>query len=58
MAEAPHVTAPEDDRRTGTPERRRRRIGEVLVEQGLLTEDQVGQALELQRTIPPGSPRP
>ena len=50
------MTAPGEDRRSGG-ERRRRRIGEVLVEQGLLTEEQVGQALELQRTVAAGAPR-
>ncbi len=38
--------------------RRRRRIGEVLVEQGLLTDAQIQQALALQQATPPGQPRP
>ncbi len=37
--------------------RRRRRIGEVLVEQGLLTEEQVQQALALQHSAPVSAPR-
>ena len=37
--------------------RRRRRIGEVLVEQGLLTEEQVQQALALQHSAPVHAPR-
>jgi type IV pilus assembly protein PilB len=36
---------------------RRRRLGEVLVEQGLLTPDQLSQALDLQQATPPGQPR-
>ena len=36
---------------------RRRRIGEVLVEQGLLTEEQLQTALDVQSSTPPGSPR-
>ena len=36
---------------------RRRRIGEVLVEQGLLTEDQLKTALAEQSSTPPGTPR-
>ncbi|MGZ6791934.1 MAG: GspE/PulE/PilB domain-containing protein, partial [Mycobacteriales bacterium] len=35
----------------------RRRIGEVLVSQGLLTEEQLAHALEVQRTVPPGEAR-
>jgi type IV pilus assembly protein PilB len=37
---------------------RRRRIGEVLVEQGLVTPEQLSQVLELQQATPPGQPRP
>ena len=37
---------------------RRRRIGEVLVEQGLLSEDQLHAALATQAATPPGQPRP
>jgi type IV pilus assembly protein PilB len=36
----------------------RRRIGEVLVDQGLLTPDQVGEALTAQRNTKPGQARP
>ena len=39
------------------PRRTRRRIGEVLVSQGLLTEEQVQQALALQNSTPLGQPR-
>ena len=39
------------------PRRRRRRIGEVLVEQGLLTEAQVQAALALQSSATPDGPR-
>ena len=35
----------------------RRRIGEVLVSQGLLTDEQVGRALEAQQQTPAGLPR-
>jgi type IV pilus assembly protein PilB len=35
----------------------RRRIGEVLVEQGLLTPEQLEHALDAQRNTPPGTPR-
>ena len=37
---------------------RRRRIGEVLVEQGLLTEEQVQHLLALQQATPTGQARP
>jgi type IV pilus assembly protein PilB len=37
--------------------RRRRRIGEVLVSQGLLDDGQLQQALDTQRATPAGSPR-
>jgi type IV pilus assembly protein PilB len=37
--------------------RRRRRIGEVLVEQGLLTEEQLRTALTAQSSVPAGQPR-
>ena len=36
---------------------RRRRIGEVLVEEGLISADQLGQLLALQSETPPGQPR-
>jgi len=36
---------------------RRRRIGEVLVEQGVLTEPQLAQCLEAQSAVAPGAPR-
>ena len=36
---------------------RRRRIGEVLVAQGLLTEEQLQQCLALQADVPAGQPR-
>ena len=36
---------------------RRRRIGEVLVEEGLISADQLGQLLDLQSQTPPGQPR-
>ncbi len=35
----------------------RRRIGEVLVEQGVLSEEQVKQALQMQSDTAPGTPR-
>lgn len=41
-----------------TARARRRRLGEVLVEQGLLTEDQIQQALAMQQAIPQGQARP
>jgi type IV pilus assembly protein PilB len=59
-------TAPDDDARGGpapggSPDhersRRRRRIGEVLVSQGLLDEAQLQTALDTQRDAPPGTPR-
>lgn len=37
--------------------RDRLRIGEVLVAQGVLTEEQLGQVLRLQSDTPPGTPR-
>jgi len=39
------------------PPRDRRRIGEVLVDQGLLTADQLDQLLEAQQSAPAGTPR-
>ena len=39
------------------PTGRRRRIGEVLVDAGLLTPEQVNQALDKQRDAPAGQPR-
>jgi len=39
------------------PRRQRRRIGEVLVSQGLLTEEQVQRALTMQSQAAPGQPR-
>ena len=50
-ASVPEQSAAHDERR------RRRRIGEVLVSQGLLTEDQVQAALAEQRSAPPGQNR-
>ncbi len=38
-------------------QRARRRLGEVLVEQGLITDDQVKQLLAEQGRTPPGQPR-
>jgi type IV pilus assembly protein PilB len=40
-----------------TSDRRRRRIGEVLLSQGLLDDAQLQQALEEQRSTPAGTPR-
>ena len=43
----------------GLPARgRRRRLGEVLVESGLLTDEQLNEALSRQRDVLPGQPRP
>lgn len=36
----------------------RRRIGEVLISQGLIDDDQLRQALQKQSDVPPGAPRP
>jgi type IV pilus assembly protein PilB len=36
----------------------RRRIGEVLVQQGLIDQDQLMRALQMQSDVPPGAPRP
>jgi len=52
------VSAPRQRDVASEDARRRRRIGEVLVEQGLLTEEQVQQALALQHATPPGQVRP
>ena len=52
------MTAPAPTRSALSPARARRRIGEVLVEQGLLTEDQLEQVLAMQHATEPGVPRP
>ena len=36
---------------------RRRRIGEVLVEEGVISDEQLGELLALQSATPPGQPR-
>jgi type IV pilus assembly protein PilB len=52
------MTSPAPAPSPGTPDpRRRRRIGEVLVEQGVLTEQQLSAALEAQKQVEPGQPR-
>src|SRR4051794_5031960 len=40
------------------PASKRRRIGEVLVDSGLLSDEQLSQALNKQRDVLPGQPRP
>ena len=39
------------------PLNQRRRLGEVLVDQGVVTEEQVAQALKLQADVQPGKRR-
>jgi type IV pilus assembly protein PilB len=51
-----HAGAPAA-RDRGVAERLRRRIGEVLVEQHLITEEQLQAALAAQKDTPPGTPR-
>ncbi len=50
-AAVPAQPGPRDD------SRRRRRIGEVLVEERVITDDQLGQLLALQAQTPPDQPR-
>ncbi|MDI6771667.1 MAG: ATPase, T2SS/T4P/T4SS family [bacterium] len=48
-ATAPDVGAPSDLPAPAVPERRRGRLGEILVDNGLITEEQLEVALEAQR---------
>jgi type IV pilus assembly protein PilB len=59
VADAVEVTVSPMTSDAPVPEqgRRRRRIGEVLVEQGLLSEDQLKTALAAQSKTEPGQPR-
>ena len=54
----PSASAPLVPAQPGTPfDARRRRLGEVLVEQGLISVEQLAQLLDLQAETPPGQPR-
>ena len=52
------MTFPAQPRPREVDGRRRRRIGEVLVAQGLITEEQLQQVLAAQMATPAGQPRP
>jgi type IV pilus assembly protein PilB len=51
------MPAPPQPGTEASPSRLRRRIGEVLVEQHLITEEQLQAALAAQKDTPPGTPR-
>jgi type IV pilus assembly protein PilB len=51
------VSTPDPGAPASAAPRGRKRIGEVLVEQGVLTEDQLKLALHIQGDTPPGTPR-
>ena len=57
LGSAPVTPAAPDASEPSEPHRTRRRIGEVLVEQGLITEEQLTAALASQDDTPTGTPR-